>query len=72
MYLLGQQRGGERLGQLGETLGQWEQEIAMMWRFTRNNAITEGYHNKMESISRQTFGFRNFQNYRMRVRVLCN
>jgi len=25
----------------------------------------------MEMISRQAFGFRNFQNYRMRVKVLC-
>jgi transposase len=71
VYLLGQQRGGERLGQLDETLGQWEQEIAMMWRFTRNNAITGGYHNKMETISRQAYDFCNFQNYRLRVRVLC-
>ena len=24
-----------------------------MWRFTRNNGITEGFHNKMELINRQ-------------------
>ena len=42
-----------------------------MWRFTRNNGITEGFHNKMELISRQAYGFRNFENYRMRVKVLC-
>jgi len=34
-------------------------------------AITEGFHNKMELINRQAYGFRNFQNYRMRVKVLC-
>lgn len=34
-----------------------------MWRFTRNNAITEGFHTKMEVLQRQTYGFRNFQNY---------
>ena len=60
-----------QLVQLGETLEQWKQEIATMWRFTRNNGITEGFHNKMETISRQAYGFRNFQNYRMRVKVLC-
>ena len=59
------------IDQLGETLEQWKQEIATMWRFTRNNGITEGFHNKMETISRQAYGFRNFQNYRMRVKVLC-
>ncbi len=49
----------------------WREEIAAMWRFTRNNGITEGFHNKMELITRQAYGFRNFQNYRLRVKVLC-
>jgi hypothetical protein len=40
-----------------------------MWRFTKSNAITEGLHNKMEVISRRAYGFRNFQNYRLRVRA---
>jgi transposase len=57
---------------LGHTLHSWRDEIATMWRFTRNNAITEGFHNKMEVLSRQAYGFRNFQNYRLRVRVLCS
>ncbi len=57
---------------LGETLRSWQEEVATMWRFTKNNAITEGFHNKMESISRQAYGFRNFENYRLRVRVMCS
>jgi transposase len=59
------------LVQLGQTLRAWSHEIVAMWRFTRNNGITEGFHNKMELISRQAFGFRNFENYRLRVKVLC-
>lgn len=59
------------LAKLGETLFSWRQEIMTMWRFTRNNGITEGLHNKMEVISRQAYGFRNFQNYRLRTKVLC-
>jgi transposase len=47
--------------QLGQTLRAWSQEIVAMWRFTRNNGITEGFHNKMEMISRRAFGFRNFE-----------
>jgi transposase len=35
------------------------------------NSITEGFRNKMELIKRQTYGFRNFENYRLRVKVLC-
>jgi len=60
------------LVQLGETLHAWSKEIVAMWRFTRNNGITEGFHNKMEMISRQAYGFRNFENYRLRVKVLCS
>ena len=59
------------LVQLGQTLDTWKQEIATMWRFTRNNAITEGFHNKMETLNRQAYGFRNFENYRLRVKILC-
>ena len=45
--------------------------IVAMWRFTRNNGITEGFHNKMEMISRRAYGFRNFENYRIRVMTHC-
>jgi transposase len=57
---------------LGQTLRSWQEEIATMWRFTKNNGITEGFHNKMETLARQAYGFRNFENYRKRVRVLCS
>lgn len=60
------------LVQLGQTLTSWSVEIATMWRFTRNNGITEGFHTKMEVLQRQAFGFRNFQNYRLRVRIMCS
>jgi transposase len=65
------QSGLPQMVQLGETLDSWKEEIATMWRFTRNNGITEGFHNKMETINRQAYGFRNFENYRLRVKVLC-
>jgi len=64
------QSGFSQLATLGETLYSWRSEIAAMWRFTRNNGITEGFHTKMEMISRQAFRFRNFENYRKRVKVL--
>ena len=65
------QSGLAQLVQLGETLHSWSEEIDAMWRFTRSNGITEGFHNKMETISRQAYGFRNFENYRQRVQVFC-
>jgi len=57
---------------LGETLATWSHKIAAMWRFTRSNTITEGFHTKMEVLQRQAYGFRNFHNYRLRVKVSCS
>jgi transposase len=66
------QAGFAPLVQLGETLHSWAAEIATMWRFTRNNGITEGFHTKMEVLQRQAYGFRNFNSYRLRVRIMCS
>jgi transposase len=35
------------LNTLGKTLYTWRDEIVRMWRFTKNNGITEGFHRKM-------------------------
>jgi transposase len=56
---------------LGNTLFKWREEVVRMLRFTKNNGITEGFHRKMKLIQRRAYGFRNFENYRLRVRVLC-
>lgn len=69
----------ELLGQLADsplralaaTLRSWMQPIVAMWRFSKSNGITEGFHNKMEMISRRAYGFRNFENYRLRVLTHC-
>ena len=59
------------LAALGRTLYLWRDGIARMWRFRKSNGITEGFHRKMKLIQRRAYGFRNFENYRIRVRVLC-
>ncbi len=41
-----------------------------MWRFTRSSGITEGFHRKMKLIQRVAYGFRNFENHRLRVIAL--
>ncbi len=56
---------------LAETLQSWLVPIVRMWRFSKSNGMTEGFHTKMEMITRRAFGFRNFLNYRMRVLALC-
>lgn len=56
---------------LADTLHKWSEPLAAMWRFTKNNAITEGFHRKFKLIQRRAFGFKNFFNYRLRVIALC-
>ena len=56
---------------LARTLESWQEEIGRMWRFTKSNGITEGFHRKIKLIQRLAYGYRNFENYRLRVRVLC-
>jgi transposase len=62
----------KKLATLGKTLYQWREEVVRMWRFSKNNGITEGFHRKMKLIQRRAYGFRNFENYRLRVKVLCS
>ena len=64
--------GFDSLKTLGESLERWQDEIVCMWRFSKNNGITEGFHNKMETINRRAYGFKNFENYRLRVKVMCS
>ncbi len=48
------------LASLGKTLTIWKDEVARMWRFTKSNGITEGFHRKMKLIQHRAYGFRNF------------
>jgi transposase len=56
---------------LAKALTDWIEEIARMWRFSRNNGITEGFHRKIKLIQRRAYGFRSFTNYRLRVIAQC-
>jgi transposase len=66
-----QQSGLEAALTLAKSLSAWIEEIVRMWRFTRNNGITEGFHRKMKLIQRRAYGFRSFKNYRLRVIAQC-
>jgi transposase len=56
---------------LARTLANWDEAIVAMWRFSKNNGITEGFHRKMKLIQRRAYGFKNFENYRLRVLAEC-
>ena len=61
----------QALASLGKTFYKWREEIVRMWRFRKSNGITEWFHRKLKLSQRRAYGFRNFENYRTRVRVLC-
>lgn len=56
---------------LAKTLSNWDEAIVCMWRFSKSNGITEGFHRKMKLIQRRAYGFKNFENYRLRVIAEC-
>lgn len=56
---------------LAKTLANWDEAIVCMWRFSKSNGITEGFHRKMKLIQRRAYGFKNFDNYRLRVIAEC-
>lgn len=64
--------GFKHMKTLGDTLENWQEEIVRMWRFSKTNSITEGLHNRMEEIIRRAYGFRNFENFRLRVKEYCS
>jgi transposase len=63
--------GFKSLVTLVKTLANWDEAIVCMWRFSKSNGITEGFHRKMKLIQRRAYGFKNFDNYRLRVIAEC-
>lgn len=61
----------KNLETLGNTLDEWKNEIARMWRFSKTNSITEGLHRRMDEIQNRAYGMHNFENYRIRVKAYC-
>lgn len=55
------------LKKIGVTIRKWLVPIIRIWRYGKNNGITEGFHRKMKLIPRRVYGYRNFENYRLRV-----
>jgi transposase len=54
-----------------KTLQNWEEEILnyFTWRYT--NAFTEGKNNKIKVLKRQAYGYRSFDNFRLRILTLA-
>ena len=63
--------GVPELQRLARTIARWETPI-LRWHRTRlTNAATEGTNLIVKNIKRLGFGFRNFENYRLRLLLRC-
>jgi transposase len=57
----------EELKRLRKTLMNWKTEILNYFKNRITNAKTEGFNNVCKSMIKKAYGFRNFENYRLRV-----
>lgn len=49
----------------------WRKEILNYFRTNITNGKTEGYNRKAKLIQRKAYGYRNFENYRLRLIYDC-
>lgn len=57
---------------LGRTLQSWSAEVLNYFAFGLTNARLEGFNNKASLVRRQAYGYRNLNNYRLRVLSVCS
>ena len=56
---------------LRKTLRKWQEEILNYWLFRITNARTEGFNNVAKLVKRRAYGFRSFENYRLKLLSAC-
>jgi transposase len=57
---------------LSETLTKWKVEILNYFTTKLTNARTEGFNNLAKLVQRRAFGYKNFENYRLRLLYACH
>ena len=60
-----------KLVNLGKMLMRWHLYILNYFTYRITNGFTEGMNNKIKTIKRTSYGFRNQINFRLRVLTLC-
>lgn len=63
--------GRKQVQSLRKTLMKWRKEILNYFRTGITNGKTEGYNRKAKLIQRQAYGYRNFENYRLKLIYDC-
>ncbi len=57
---------------LRKTLLKWRAEILNYFVYRLTNARVEGFNNVAKTVKKRSYGFRNFNNYRLRLLNACN
>jgi transposase len=60
------------LNTLARTLARWRSEVLAYFDTGLTNGMTEGFNNKAKLVKRRAFGYRSFQNYRLRLLNACS
>ncbi len=56
----------------GATLRKWQQEVLNYWRYPITNALVEGKHNRVKTLKRRAYGYRNDRSFLLRVLSLIH
>ncbi len=62
----------KHLGHFVKTLSTWWAEVVNACIYPLNNGRAEGFNNKIKLVKRMGFGFRNPQNFKLRIQAACN
>lgn len=56
----------------GTTLQKWRQEILNYWQYPITNALVEGKHNRIKTLKRRGYGYRNDRSFLLRILSLIH
>lgn len=62
----------KEIRRLGNTLKYWKQEVINYFRKRLTNARLEGFNNKASVVRKRAYGYKNPNNYRLRVLSACS
>lgn len=60
-----------RLKKFGWALNKWWEKILNYFALTYSNGFTEGMNNKIKTLKRQGYGYKNFDRFRVRILNEC-
>ena len=56
----------------GTTLSKWRSEVLNYWRYPITNALVEGKHNRIKTLKRRAYGYRNDRSFLLRILSLIH